>query len=194
MQPCSPQQLSRKCTILPTSYFLQFDPLDNGCYYSSPADSIVFANTGMDGIHYSFLTDFGIHTNLEQAPIICVSPMDFDNCVRIVARNLYEFFELHFAGHESTRPKPPSSSDACNSSWLTARRADSQAALRLPDSSSQLNAPSSPTRPPSIRSQPSSPAAAASSPRSDRSQSARLPAPAAPVSTAACRSVAARAG
>lgn len=84
----------------PSGYFLKFDPLDNGGYYCSPFDAIVFANTGMDGIHYSFLTDFGMHTDLEQAPILCVSPMDFGNCVRIVARNLQEFFELHFEGHE----------------------------------------------------------------------------------------------
>lgn len=33
---------------------------------------------------------------MEEAPVICVSPMDFGNCVRLVARNLPEFFALNF--------------------------------------------------------------------------------------------------
>ncbi|MFC4104194.1 hypothetical protein [Paenibacillus xanthanilyticus] len=84
----------------PTGYFLQFDPADNGGYQSSPADAIVFANTGMDGTHYSFLTDFGAVTDLSEAPIVCVDPMDFGNCTRIVANNIREFFALHFSDHQ----------------------------------------------------------------------------------------------
>ncbi|TYP78263.1 hypothetical protein [Paenibacillus methanolicus] len=83
----------------PTGYFLKFDPADNGGYQSSPVDAIVFANTGMDGTHYAFLTDFGAVTDLSEAPIICVDPMDFGNCTRIVANNINEFFALHFSDH-----------------------------------------------------------------------------------------------
>ncbi len=84
----------------PTGYFLQFNVLDNGGYSCSPLDSIMFARTGMDGIHFSFLTDFGAITDLSLAPIICVSPMDFGQCVRMVAANISDFFALHFSGHD----------------------------------------------------------------------------------------------
>ncbi|PYE47832.1 hypothetical protein HUB98_24590 [Paenibacillus barcinonensis] len=84
----------------PTGYFLQFDPHDHGGYLSSPADAIVFANTGMGGIHFSFLTDFGHASDLSLAPIICVDPMAFGHYARIVASNIREFFALGFSGHE----------------------------------------------------------------------------------------------
>ncbi|MCM3131308.1 hypothetical protein M3629_00825 [Paenibacillus polysaccharolyticus] len=84
----------------PTGYFLQFDPYDHGGYWSSPADAIVFANTGMDGIHYSFLTDFGHASDLSLAPVIRVDPMDFGNYARIIASNIRDFFALSFSGHE----------------------------------------------------------------------------------------------
>ncbi|MGO4548041.1 hypothetical protein AB4Z29_24910 [Paenibacillus sp. 2TAB23] len=84
----------------PTGYFLKFDPNENGGYQSSPADAIMFAGTGMGGIHFSFLTDFGLVTDLNVAPIICVDPMDFGNCARVVANNIKDFFALHFSNHE----------------------------------------------------------------------------------------------
>ncbi|WP_339255459.1 hypothetical protein [Paenibacillus sp. FSL P2-0136] len=84
----------------PTGYFLQFDPNDNGGYRTSPIDSIMFARTGMDGIHFSFLTDFSSVTDLSLAPIVRVDPMDFGNCIKIVAKNIRDFFTLHFSGHE----------------------------------------------------------------------------------------------
>lgn len=85
----------------PTGYFLNFDETDNGGYTCSPVDSIVFARTGYDGIHYSLLTDFGRVTNLSEAPVICVSPMDFGHCVRIVAENIKDFFALSLFGHDT---------------------------------------------------------------------------------------------
>lgn len=84
----------------PTGLFLGIIGDGNGFYSCSPIDSIKFADTGMDGIHYSLLTDFGWVTNLEEAPVICVSPMDFGNCVRLVARNLHDFFALQLGGHD----------------------------------------------------------------------------------------------
>lgn len=83
----------------PTGYFLKFNVNDNGGYMCSPVDSIVFANTGMDGIHFSLLTDFGSIRDLNEAPVICVSPMDFGNQVRIVAENIHDFFALCLLGH-----------------------------------------------------------------------------------------------
>ncbi|MDF2571675.1 MAG: hypothetical protein K0R55_3279 [Sporomusa sp.] len=84
----------------PTGYYLQFDPSDNGGYRSSPTDAIMFARTGMGGIHFSFLTDFGSVTDLSLAPIIRVDPMNFGNCSKIVANNIRDFFVIHFSDHE----------------------------------------------------------------------------------------------
>lgn len=80
---------------------LQLGVQETGCghYFCSPADSITFGYTGGDGIHYAILTDFGRVVNLEEAPIICVSPMDFGNCVWLVARNLRDFFSIQFSEH-----------------------------------------------------------------------------------------------
>ncbi|MFM1654922.1 hypothetical protein ACI7RC_22915 [Brevibacillus sp. B_LB10_24] len=78
----------------PSGLFLGIQGDGNGGYSCSPIDSITFAGTGMDGIHYALLTDFGTVTKLEEAPVICISPMDFGNCVRLVARNLHDFFSI----------------------------------------------------------------------------------------------------
>lgn len=96
------KEITQKVPYLetPTGYFLQFDLMDNGGYRSSPADTIMFAGTGMDGIHFSFLMDFGSVTDLSLAPIIRVDPMDFGNCAKIVAKNIRDFFTLHFSAHE----------------------------------------------------------------------------------------------
>jgi len=63
-------------------------------YLNTPVDGISFASPGADGIHYCFLTDFGTVASLEDAYIVRVSPMDFGDPVRIVARNLKEFLRL----------------------------------------------------------------------------------------------------
>ena len=43
-------------------------------YSITPIDVIPFAHTGGDGVHFGFLTDFGRVKNLNDAPIVCVSP------------------------------------------------------------------------------------------------------------------------
>lgn len=63
-------------------------------YDCTPCDVITFASIGADGIHYGLLTDFGTVENLEEAFVICISPMDYDNPFKIVARNLREFVRL----------------------------------------------------------------------------------------------------
>jgi len=78
----------------PTRLFLGIGGNGHGGYPCSPVDSFMFARTGMDGIHYSLLTDFGIEMDLERAPVICVSPMDYGKNVRLVAENLRDFFAL----------------------------------------------------------------------------------------------------
>jgi hypothetical protein len=66
----------------------------NERYLNTPIDLISFARPGSDGIHFGFLTDFGLVENLEEAYIVRVSPMDFDDPVKIVARNLRDFLQL----------------------------------------------------------------------------------------------------
>ncbi len=63
-------------------------------YLNTPLDVIAFARPGVDGIHYGFLTDFGSVKDLETAYIVRVSPMDFDDPVKIVSRNLLDFMRI----------------------------------------------------------------------------------------------------
>ncbi|TYP68945.1 DUF5050 domain-containing protein [Paenibacillus methanolicus] len=63
-------------------------------YLNTPLDVITFGSPGVDGIHYGFLTDFGEVTSLEEAYIVRVEPMNFDDPVRIVARNLHDFLRM----------------------------------------------------------------------------------------------------
>lgn len=68
--------------------------LDDIRYLNTPLDLLSFASPGGDGIHYGFLTDFGLAKDLEEAYIVRVSPMDFDDPVKIVARNLRDFMRM----------------------------------------------------------------------------------------------------
>ncbi|KGR79413.1 hypothetical protein [Ureibacillus manganicus] len=62
-------------------------------YSITPVDCIPFAETGGDGIHFAFLTEFGKVNSLEEAPIICISPTN-DPPIRLVAKNIRDFFDL----------------------------------------------------------------------------------------------------
>lgn len=63
-------------------------------YNLTPLDVIPFASTWTDGNHFGLLTEFGTIADLEEAPVVCVTPMDFGEHVKIVARNLKEFLDL----------------------------------------------------------------------------------------------------
>jgi hypothetical protein len=73
--------------------YFSYDELDSR-YLNTPLDVISFARPGSDGIHFGFLTNFGQVSDLEEAYIVCVSPMDFDDPVKIVARNLTDFMRI----------------------------------------------------------------------------------------------------
>ncbi|WP_407271298.1 hypothetical protein [Radiobacillus sp. PE A8.2] len=62
-------------------------------YAITPPDLIPFADTGGDGIHFGFLTDFGRVKDLTQAPIVCVTPTN-DPPIRYIARNLKGFLNM----------------------------------------------------------------------------------------------------
>ncbi|MFC0215608.1 hypothetical protein ACFFK0_24740 [Paenibacillus chartarius] len=65
-----------------------------GHYFNTPLDVIPFGWTGVDGIHFGFLTDFGLAPSLDEAYIVYVNPMDFDAPVDIAARNLADFISI----------------------------------------------------------------------------------------------------
>ncbi|WIV19450.1 hypothetical protein QPK24_01345 [Paenibacillus polygoni] len=69
-------------------------------YYCTPCDVVVFGSNGCDGIHYGFLTDFGTVDNLDEAPIVCISPMDFGHTNRLIARNFRDFLSIHLDNSE----------------------------------------------------------------------------------------------
>ncbi|MCI3919177.1 hypothetical protein MO973_02885 [Paenibacillus sp. TRM 82003] len=84
-------------------FYLGFDfflSLEDFRYFNTPADVVVFGNIGVDGVHYGFLTDFGSVSDLEEATVVCVSPMDFDRPTRIVAKNLREFLRVNLTDSE----------------------------------------------------------------------------------------------
>lgn len=62
-------------------------------YSITPPDLIPFADTGGDGIHFGFLTDFGLVESLESAPIVCVSPTN-DPPIRLLAKNIRDFLDM----------------------------------------------------------------------------------------------------
>ncbi|MBW7475505.1 hypothetical protein K0T92_12160 [Paenibacillus oenotherae] len=63
-------------------------------YFNTPLDVVAFGWTGGDGEHYGFLTDFGMAPNLEEAPIVIVSPMSHDQPAEVVANNIREFIRI----------------------------------------------------------------------------------------------------
>ncbi|MEC0371686.1 hypothetical protein [Paenibacillus chibensis] len=64
-------------------------------YFNTPCDVVVFGNIGADGIHYGLLTDFGTVRTLDEAPVVCVTPMDSDCPVRVIAENLEHFLAIN---------------------------------------------------------------------------------------------------
>lgn len=69
-------------------------------YTTTPLDVIPFAGTGGNGIHFGFLTNFGTTKDLDNAPIVCVSPSN-DPPVKLVAKNLTDFLSLTIAVGEA---------------------------------------------------------------------------------------------
>jgi hypothetical protein len=82
----------------PEQFYLCFQfylSMEGDRYFNTPSDVVVFGRIGVDGIHYGFLTDYGSAADLETAQIVCVSPMDFEAPIRIIARNIKEFLGVN---------------------------------------------------------------------------------------------------
>lgn len=63
-------------------------------YGNTPWDVITFGWTGGDGEHYGFLTEFGSVPDLNNAPIVRVSPMGGDEATEVIANNIREFLSV----------------------------------------------------------------------------------------------------
>ncbi|NOU89661.1 hypothetical protein GC102_28510 [Paenibacillus sp. LMG 31460] len=73
---------------------IYLDFIDDFGYECTPQDAIVFARTGADGDHFAFLTKQDTVFTLEEAPIVFIQPMDFDNPIKLVAKNIKDFLSL----------------------------------------------------------------------------------------------------
>ena len=70
-------------------FYIKYDYL----YGITPIDIIPFAYTGNNGIHFGFLTDFGLITDLNDVPIVCLAT-SYDPPINIVAKNLKQFLSF----------------------------------------------------------------------------------------------------
>ena len=68
------------------------DPPKNAGYRSTPANSITFASTGFDGIHFGSLTDGDLIDPM--SPVVITIPMAFEAPNYIVGQTLYDFLCL----------------------------------------------------------------------------------------------------
>jgi hypothetical protein len=66
-------------------------PLKHYGYFCTPKNSLTFASTGGDGVHFGFLD----RNNLNETPIVMTVPMS-DNYNVIVAEDLEEFFSIGY--------------------------------------------------------------------------------------------------
>ena len=67
-------------------------PLENMGYESTPINSLTFAHTGGDGVHYSIVT---LEGNVSEAsPVVMTVPMNYPKVNLVVGENLHEFLCL----------------------------------------------------------------------------------------------------
>lgn len=64
-------------------------------YDSTPENAVVFANTGVDGVHYCVVPKYGV--SIDEAPVYCVSPMDWEDTVVWVAKDFIDFLSIGVA-------------------------------------------------------------------------------------------------
>lgn len=69
-------------------------------YDQTPYDVMPFMDAGVDGIHVGLLTDFGEVTDLEEAFVVCVHPMNAPDSLKILARNPKEFIDYLYSDRD----------------------------------------------------------------------------------------------
>lgn len=62
-------------------------------YFCTPLNAIIFASTGMDGMHFCIVPNDNDPT-LEQSPVYVVSPMISDHYVEAIAENFIDFISI----------------------------------------------------------------------------------------------------
>ncbi|MBP2000327.1 hypothetical protein J2Z69_001346 [Paenibacillus shirakamiensis] len=85
--------LTKTDYVMPSGLYLGIEGNGNGNYFCSPVDGVTFGRTGVDGIHFAILTDFGVGKQLDECPIVVVTPMS-NPWIKIVARNIKDFFTI----------------------------------------------------------------------------------------------------
>ncbi len=67
------------------------DPPDDeyGGSSATPANAMVFAEMGVDGVHYALLGRDGVFD--DNSPVIQISPFDFDETVSVLAESFLEY-------------------------------------------------------------------------------------------------------
>lgn len=71
-------------------------------YDQTPYDVLPFMDAGVDGIHVGLLTDFGKVTDLEEAFVVCVHPMNAPDSLKILACNPKEFVDYLYSDRNLT--------------------------------------------------------------------------------------------
>ena len=68
------------------------DPPKNAAYRPTPTNSVTFASIGVDGIHFSSLSDS--HNFNPQSPVVLTVPMELETPNWIVGESLHDFLCL----------------------------------------------------------------------------------------------------
>jgi hypothetical protein len=71
-----------------------YSPLRHGGYDCTPTNTLAFAGTGGEGVHFSFLVEDGTVT--EKSPIVITVPMEFGHPNSIGGESLFDFLCLGY--------------------------------------------------------------------------------------------------
>jgi hypothetical protein len=66
----------------------------HGGYWCTPTNTLAFAGTGGEGVHFSFLVEGGKVT--EESPVVITSPSEFDQPNQIGGESLFDFLCLGY--------------------------------------------------------------------------------------------------
>lgn len=70
-------------------------------YFCTPLNAIIFANTGVDGVHFCVVPNEKNPT-LEQSPVYVVSPTMPDHYVEAIAENFNDFISIVVSAKDAT--------------------------------------------------------------------------------------------
>lgn len=73
---------------------LLHDECENGGYHNTPKNSVAFASTGGDGVHFSFLVDYDRVTEVSPVVITVPSAGESEDANFIVGETLHDFLRF----------------------------------------------------------------------------------------------------